>query len=87
MSKKLGRVLLIMASAALIVVDQVTKHLAATLLREGAGGSVTVIPGLLEFRYLENTAAAMGLFDGLIWLVMVLSVLVAIGIIAAVFLL
>ena len=86
MSKKLGRVLLIMASAALIVVDQVTKHLAATLLREGAGGSVTVIPGLLEFRYLENPAAAMGLFDGLIWLVMVLSVLVAIGIIAAVFL-
>lgn len=86
MSKKLGRVLLIMASAALIIVDQITKHMAAVFLRDSADRSVTVIPGLLEFRYLENTAAAMGLFQGMIWMVMILSALVAIGIIGAIFL-
>lgn len=86
MSKKLGRVLLIMASAALIIVDQITKRLAAAFLGDSASRSVTVIPGLLEFRYLENTAAAMGLFQGMIWMVMILSALVAIGIIGAIFL-
>lgn len=86
MSKKLGKVLLLAVSAALIVVDQVTKHLAVTVLRDGPARSVSVIPGLLEFRYLENTAAAMGLFRGLIWMVVPLSVLVAIGIIVVLFL-
>lgn len=86
MSKKLGRVLLIIASAALIIVDQITKHVAAAFLRDSADRSVTVIPGLLEFRYLENTAAAMGLFRGMIWMVMILSALVAIGIVVMIFL-
>lgn len=86
MSKKLSRALLIMASAALIVVDQITKHLAVAFLRDSADRSVSVIPGLLEFSYLENTAAAMGMFEGMIWLVMILGIAVAIGIVAAIFL-
>ena len=52
MSKKLGRALLILAAAALIVVDQITKRWAVAFLRDGGGMSVSVIPGLLEFRYL-----------------------------------
>ncbi len=86
MSKKLGRALLILAAAALIVVDQITKRWAVVFLRDGGGMSVSVIPGLLEFRYLENTAAAMGMFRGMITMIMVLSALVAVGIVVWIFL-
>ena len=85
MSKKLSTVLFFIASVALIVVDQITKRLAINFLRDSADRSMTVIPGLLKFNYLENTAAAMGLFEGMIWLVMTMGVVVAIGIVAAVF--
>lgn len=85
MSKKLSMILFLAASAALVAVDQVTKHLAVTFLRDAEDRSMTVIPGLLKFSYLENTAAAMGLFEGMIWLVMAIGAAVAIVIVAAVF--
>lgn len=37
-------------------------------------GSVTCIPGLLEFRYLENNGAAFGFFAGLSWLLIILTI-------------
>lgn len=84
MRKKLTIGLLAAVSAALIVLDQITKSMAASFLRDA--GPTTVIPGLLEFSYLENTAAAMGLFEGMIVPVMVLSAVVAAAIAAGAFL-
>lgn len=86
MKKKIIRASLLLLSAALVGVDQTTKHMAVTALRDGGRETIPVIPGLLKFTYLENTAAAMGLFDGMIWLVMILCVAVAAAIIAAIFL-
>ena len=87
MSRKAVKITVLVVAAILIVIDQVTKFWAVTLLRDGAGGtSVTVIPGLLKFDYLENAAAAMGMFDGMIYLVMIMSAAVSIAIIVGGFL-
>jgi len=86
LSKKQARITIFIVAAVLIAIDQFTKHLASTFLRDVGGRAMTIVPGLLEFRYLENTAAAMGLFAGIIWLVMILGVGVAAGIVVAVFL-
>ena len=42
--------------------DQAVKYLAVTYLQPD--GPMTVIPGLLEFRYVENTGAAFSLLEG-----------------------
>lgn len=83
MRKKLTIGLMAAVAAALIALDQITKNMAVSFLRDGR--PVTVIPGLLEFSYLENSAAAMGLFAGMIVPVMVLSAVVAVAIAAAAF--
>ena len=43
-----------------VVIDQITKVLAVKYL---ADGSVTVIPGVLNFTYVENDGMALGLMD------------------------
>lgn len=87
MSKKAVRATVFVAAVILIAIDQVTKFWVEEFLRDGTGGaSVTVIPGLLSFEYLENAAAAMGMFDGMIYLVMIMSAAVSAAIIAGVFL-
>ncbi|MCD8023067.1 MAG: signal peptidase II [Lachnospiraceae bacterium] len=45
----------------LIVVDQFTKYLAETTLAGTSG--ISMIPGVFEFYYLENTGAAFGMLD------------------------
>ena len=40
-------------------------------------GTVTVVPGLLELTYVENTGAAFGLFKNAIWLVIAVTVIAA----------
>lgn len=51
----------IVATASLVAVDQVTK---AIVLRQMAlHDSVTVIPGLLNFTYVQNTGAAFGMLN------------------------
>ena len=77
--------LVLAVSVILIIIDQVTKSWAVDFLKESMAGSVTVIPGLLKFDYLENAAAAMGLFDGMIYLVMALGAVVSVAIIAGIF--
>ena len=55
----------------LLVADQLTKR---RVLRTLSGGQpYTLIPGLLELRYTENTGAAFGLFQNAIWLVYAVS--------------
>ncbi len=50
------------SAAALIGLDQLFKVLAVQYL--APVGAVTVIPGILEFRYFENSGAAFGIFQG-----------------------
>lgn len=80
------RTAVLAASVLLVIVDQITKNLVQTALKPNGGQSFTVIPGLLELSYLENPAAAFGLFGGMIWLVTALTLVVAGAIVAALFL-
>ncbi len=45
----------------LVVIDQLTKYLVLTNLKPI--NAVTVIDGILQFRYVENTGAAFGIFS------------------------
>ncbi len=52
----------IWVSALLIGLDQLTKYIMATSLQPI--GSIVIIPGILEFMYVENTGAAFSIFAG-----------------------
>lgn len=71
------------AAALLLAADQVTKQYVLEYLKPV--GSVGVIPGLLDFSYVENTAAAMGLFGGMIWLVVGVTCATCLGIVVLLF--
>jgi len=56
-------------SFAVVVLDQATKHLIRSFLPRV--GAVSVIPGLFDLRYVRNTGAAWGIFEGFNqWLVL-----------------
>ena len=59
--------------AALFAMDQFTKHLAVQHLK--GSSSFVLIPGVLEFSYLENRGMAFGLLQNQIWLFAVLTIL------------
>lgn len=61
------------AAAVLLAVDQLLKYFVLLYLKPA--GSVTVIGGLLELSYVENTGAAFGLFKNFMWFVVVVTVL------------
>ena len=50
----------VLLTALLFAVDQLTKYFAKLFLAGNSG--VTVIPGVFQFFYLENTGAAFGMF-------------------------
>ena len=56
----------------LVFLDQYTKFLAVTYLRPK--GSVTLIPGVLELRYLENRGAAFGMLQNRQWVFVVFAI-------------
>jgi signal peptidase II len=59
--------LILCLSFSIALLDQVTKYLIAPRL---AAGHITVIPGFFDLRYVQNTGAACGMFQGLNnWLV------------------
>lgn len=64
--------IIIISMIAMIFADLATKALAATNLK--GKPAVTVIPGILEFRYLENDGMAWGLLSGAIWAFIILTV-------------
>ena len=74
------------AAAAFIVLDQFTKYLIVEMLETTGRNKTTILPGLLEWSYLENPAAAFGLLGQVIWLVVALTLVVSAGIVAALFL-
>jgi len=64
-------VLAIAAVLLLIGVDQLTKYLVLTHL--GDGTIVTVLPDVLQFRFVANTGAAFSMFTGKTWLLSVVT--------------
>jgi signal peptidase II len=56
--------ILLVVTLIIVVADQITKYIAVDELGPEAGRPVvTVIPGILDFRYVENTGAAFGIFQ------------------------
>lgn len=69
--------------AVLTAVDQFIKMTVITNLKPIR--TVTCIPGLLEFTYLENRGAAFGMLSGLSWLIIIMTILLSLGIIVLLF--
>jgi len=61
------------AAAVLLAADQLLKYFVLLYLKPV--GSVTVIGGLLELSYVENTGAAFGLFKDFMWFVVIVTVI------------
>ena len=70
-------------AAVLLAIDQMLKYFVLRDLRPV--GTVTVIPGLLELTYVENTGAAFGLFKQVMWLVVAVTVVATVAIIVLLF--
>lgn len=68
--------------ALLLVFDRLTKAWAAGVLRAMPGGEMPVIPGIVSFRYAENTGAAFGMLSGMRLLnaLLTLALLVALAV-------
>ena len=58
--------------------DQLTKWWAVGVLRI-PGNSITVIPGILDFTYVQNKGAAFGLMESVPWLIFAITALLTIG--------
>lgn len=63
---------MIITAVLLIIIDQITKILAASKL---SAGPYVIIPGVLELLYVENHGAAFGLFSGMPVIIMLLGTL------------
>lgn len=66
------------AVALLVAADQITKFLIAS--RFELGESVRVIPGLLDFTYVQNRGAAFGMLSNQRWIFLLLTTAIIIGI-------
>jgi signal peptidase II len=60
--------------AILLIIDQLTKILAAHYLR---GNHINIIPGLFDLVYVTNKGAAWGIMQGQVWLLLVIGGVVA----------
>lgn len=58
----------------LLVIDRLTKYWAVHVLKEKA--AITLIPNVLEFRYLENYGAAFGFLQNQQWLFFLITAIV-----------
>ena len=76
--------LLLLAAALLLAADQVLKVLVLRQLKP-LGSPVTAVPGLLEFTYVENTGAAFGLFQNVLWLVILVTLVASLVILVLLF--
>ena len=74
-------VIAFLATAALVVLDQVTKYLAVLHLSPDNGGHDRILwDGVFRLQYLENRGAAFGIMQGKKWLLAFTTVLVFLGI-------
>lgn len=59
------------AAVILVLLDQGTKILALERLKPL--GSITFLPGVLDFTFVENRGVAFGMFSGQRWMILVLT--------------
>lgn len=59
----------------LLAADQLTKYLAVRYLKGAA--DIVLIPGVFQLSYLENTGMAWGMLDGMRWLFLLFTLLIA----------
>ena len=59
-----------------LLFDQLTKFWAVAVLKDG--GPISLIPGVLEFRYVENRGAAFGILQNRQWIFLLLGAAVLI---------
>lgn len=76
-------ILVLVISAAIVVLDQIFKYLAINNLKSVE--NVAVIDNLLYFTYLENRGAAFGIFSNQRWLFIIANVLAIILLVYLVF--
>lgn len=76
-------IIILLLSAAAVVIDQALKGLVLQNLKPV--GSVTAIPGLLNFTYLENRGAAFGMLQNQLWFFIIVVSIIVIAIIFALF--
>jgi len=65
-----------------VLLDQLTKIWATSALADGA---MTIIPKVLDFRYIENTGAAFSMLSGGTWLLTVISAVMSVVLIFIIF--
>lgn len=58
----------------IVAFDRITKVLAVNKLSDGAAAKF--IPGILQFRYAENTGMAFSLFSGARWIFIIITLVV-----------
>lgn len=76
-------ILVLVISAAIVVLDQIFKYLAINNLKSVE--NIAVIDNLLYFTYLENRGAAFGIFSNQRWLFIIANVLAIILLVYLVF--
>lgn len=76
-------ILVLVISAAIVVLDQIFKYLAINNLKSIE--NIAVIDNLLYFTYLENRGAAFGIFSNQRWLFIITTVLAIILLVYLVF--
>lgn len=64
-----------------VVLDQLSKHLAQSLL-SSTGASADIVPGLFHFQLAQNTGGAWSILSGATWLLALFSVVVCLAILA-----
>lgn len=69
------QIIILVAAALLVALDQVTKMLAVEHLTKGA---IPLIDGVFELTYVQNTGAAFGLFKNQRWIFMSITAVVMI---------
>ena len=75
----INMVIQLLLLAVLIVIDRVTKSLVVTYLK--GQDAVSLIDGVLELRYLENSGAAFGIFQNMQWMFYIITAIIMILII------
>lgn len=71
-----------LGTALFTALDQLTKYLAVRFLKNAP--DIILIPGVFQLSYLQNQGAAWGMFAGMRWIFLVLTLLVLAGIILVV---
>ena len=72
-NQKRFNILLIVLCFALIGLDQFTKFLAVTGLKNKP--AIPIIEGVFELNYLENTGAAFGILQGQKWILLLITII------------